>query len=328
MARKSLARFLNRTLFLTTLIISCGLLTACGGAADFEKPYDSSKINTDELYNDGGLKAEPFAAALCVPDFDGDMDAEGVDADGFLLFSTDTGEVISAHNIYERMYPASTTKIMTCLLALKYGNLEDMVTVPEEAAITESGSSMSGLAPGDRIKMKDLLYALMVPSGNDAAEAVAAHISGSRDAFVELMNEEAYSLGATHTHFMNPHGLPDEEHYTTPYDLYLIMNEALKYEEFKEIASTASYTAVFTDADGKDKTKTWETGNGFMSGRFLLPSGTEITAAKTGHTNAAGFCLVMAEKGSSGNYISVTMKAHSYDSLYNGTAALVQKINK
>ena len=123
--------------------------------------------------------------------------------------------------------------------------------------------------------------------------------------------------------------LPDEDHYTTPYDLYLIMNEAMKYDEFREIASTPSYTATFEDAEGNPKTESWQNGNGFLAGKFSLPAGLHVSGSKTGHTNAAGFCLVMGERSDSGdNYISVTMKAPSYDSLYNGTACLLQKINK
>ncbi len=283
----------------------------------------------DQVYSDGSLRAEPFAADLCVPDFTGDLDAEDVDAEGFLLFNIDTGEVISAHNIYETFYPASTTKVMTCLLALRNSNPDDMVTIPEDSDITVSGSSMANVKPGDRISMRDLLYGLMIPSGNDAAAAIACHISGSVEAFVDLMNEEAARLGASHTHFTNPHGLPDEDHYTTPYDLYLIMNEAMKYDEFREIASTPSYTATFEDAEGNPKTESWQNGNGFLAGKFSLPAGLHVSGSKTGHTNAAGFCLVMGERSDSGdNYISVTMKAPSYDSLYNGTACLLQKINK
>ena len=329
MARKSLMHKKLICLAVLSGLAAVTATSACTRGAGLEKAYNINNFDMDSVYNDGSLRAEPFAAALCVPDFDGDMDAEGVDAEGFLLFNTDTGEVISAHNIYERLYPASTTKIMTCLLALKYGDLTDTVIVPEESEITEAGSSMADLAPGDKINLGDLLYGLMVPSGNDAAVAVACHISGSTEAFVELMNKEAHALGATGTHFTNPHGLPDDDHYTTAYDLYLMMNEALKYDEFRKIASTASYTAEVTDSEGNEKNLTWETGNGFMAGKFSLPQGLNVEAAKTGHTNAAGFCLVMGEASDTGdNYISVTMKAGSYDALYNGTTTLLQKINK
>lgn len=329
MARKSLMHRLHVSLIALSILAAVLGTSSCVGGSAPEKAYNINNFDMNSIYNDGSLRAKPFAADLCVPDFDGDMNAEGVDAEGFLLFNTDTGEVISAHNIYERLYPASTTKIMTCLLALKYGNLNDTVTVPEESDITEAGSSMADLAPGDKINFRDLLYGLMVPSGNDAAVAIACHISGSTEAFAELMNEEAHAIGATGTHFTNPHGLPDDNHYTTAYDLYLMINEALKYDEFKEIASTSSYTAELTDSEGNEKSLTWETGNGFMSGRFSLPEGLTVEAAKTGHTNAAGFCLVMGEASETGeSYISVTMKAGTYDALYNGTKALLQKINK
>ena len=178
MARESLRRYLSKTALLAAVALSTCCIS-CSRSIELEKAYNFSSFNMDQVYSDGSLRAEPFAADLCVPDFTGDLDAEDVDAEGFLLFNIDTGEVISAHNIYETFYPASTTKVMTCLLALRNSNPDDMVTIPEDSDITVSGSSMANVKPGDRISMRDLLYGLMIPSGNDAAAAIACHISGS-----------------------------------------------------------------------------------------------------------------------------------------------------
>ena len=112
-------------------------------------------------------------------------------------------------------------KILTLYLALKYGTLSDIVTVSDNAVAVPSDSSVAGLRSGVQLTLEDLLYGLMLPSGNDSAVAIAEHISGSVDAFVELMNKEANALGATNSHFVNPHGYHDENHYTTAYDLYL-----------------------------------------------------------------------------------------------------------
>ena len=111
------------------------------------------------------------------------------------------------------------------------GNLDDMVTVPQESVITESGSSMAGVVPGDKLTLEQLLYGLLIPSGNDAANAIAVHMGGSIEGFVEMMNEEAARIGATGTHFANANGLTNEDHYMTAYDLYLMFHEALKYEK-------------------------------------------------------------------------------------------------
>lgn len=105
-------------------------------------------------------------------------------------------------NAFERLYPASITKVMTALIAIKYGDLTDTVTVTEDAVITEAGATLAGIHPGDQLTMEQLLYGLMLPSGNDAGAAIAVHMAGSIDAFAELMNREAQKLGATGTHFM------------------------------------------------------------------------------------------------------------------------------
>lgn len=111
-----------------------------------------------------------------------------------------------------------------------------------------SGSSICGLKPGDQLTLDQALYGLMLCSGNDAANVIAEYISGSTDKFAELMNKEAQALGATQSHFVNPHGLPDDNHYTTAYDLYLIFNAAIKDDRFVNYISTKKYTTSYTDA--------------------------------------------------------------------------------
>ena len=152
--------------------------------------------------------------------------------------------------MHDRLFPASTTKILTLYLALKYGTLSDVVTVSENAASVPSDSSVAGLRAGEQLTLEDLLYGLMLPSGNDSAVAIAEHISGSEEAFVELMNKEANALGATNSHFANPHGYQDEDHYTTAYDLYLIFNQGILNSKFVDIISAPSYTADIKEQDG------------------------------------------------------------------------------
>ena len=129
---------------------------------------------------------------------------------------------IYAKNVHERLNPASLTKVMTALCALKYGKLDDILTATENVYVTESGAVKLGVTAGDTMTMEQALYGLMLKSANDVANLVAEHIGGSVEGFVNLMNETAASIGATNTHFTNPHGLTDPEHYTTAYDMYLI----------------------------------------------------------------------------------------------------------
>ncbi|MDO4438198.1 MAG: serine hydrolase [Eubacteriales bacterium] len=310
---------------LCLLLATCGMLSACGSG--FDNKYNISELDVGKVYsNEEGLKADGFAASLCVPESDEAFNTDGVNAEAFALFDITDKEIISQKNSFEKVYPASTTKILTCLVALENSNLDDIVTVPKESEITVSGSSMAALRPGDQLSMRDLLYGLMVPSGNDAAVAIAHHISGSIDSFSKLMNEKAVELGATHSNFINPHGLPDDNHYTTVYDMYLIFQEALKNKDFLEIANKKEYTATVTSADGQQREVVWKNGNGFLSGKFTLPEGISITAGKTGHTSKAGFCLVLAEKDTDGHeYISIVMKAPVYEELYSGMSNLISK---
>lgn len=131
---------------------------------------------------------------------------------------------------------------MTAYVALKYGNLDDMVTISERATDFAEDEQVCGLQAGDQLSLRDLLNGLLLYSGNDCAVAIAEHVSGSVEAFVDKMNEEARNLGATGTHFVNPHGLQNEDHYTTAYDLYLMFNACLQNPQFVEMISQTSYT--------------------------------------------------------------------------------------
>ena len=158
-----------------------------------------------------------------------------------LLFNLETGGVLFSQNIYQRTYPASITKIMTAVLALEYGNMEDTVTITAQDLSLEEGSQMSGMEAGDTVTMDQLFHTLVVYSANDAAMAIARQVGGSVDHFVEMMNQKAKELGMTGTHFVNPHGLHQEEHYTTPYDVYLMLHYASQIPEFLNTAGLASY---------------------------------------------------------------------------------------
>ena len=231
-------------------------------------------------------------------------------------------------NAFERLYPASITKVMTALIAIKYGDLTDTVTVTEDAVITEAGATLAGIHPGDQLTMEQLLYGLMLPSGNDAANAIADHIAGSTDAFVEKMNAKAKELGATHTHFVNANGLHSTDHYTTAYDLYLIFNEALKLPLFCEIINAQSYTADYTDANGAAKQQVWKVGNWYLKGDREAPEGVTVLGGKTGTTQAAGYCLIMASDGDDGKeYISVVLKSANRPSLYDNMTEILTKIS-
>lgn len=297
------------------------------GSSTVEQPYSFSERQSGFA---AGIsvsdRADSFAQDLCVISGDSSEDAS-VTAEAAAVFDLDGSSVVYSKHAFERLYPASITKVMTALLAIKYGNPEDLVTVTDEAVITESGATLCNVHPGDQLTMEQLLYGLMLPSGNDAGAAIAVHMAGSIDAFADMMNEEAKALGATDTHFKNPHGLTDPEHYTTAYDLYLIFNEALKYEMFRTVTGTTSYVANYTDGQGNPVSQTWTGGNWFMTGDRETPEGLTVFSGKTGTTSAAGYCLIMASRDDADReYISVVLKAGSRPGLYDNMTNIIRKI--
>lgn len=207
-----------------------------------------------------------------------------------LMYEMNSGTLLYGYNVDEKMYPASVTKIMTCLLALEHGNLDDIVTVSESVvANRDPDGSDCKLRAGEQISLHDLLYCLMVASANDAASAISEHIAGSEAAFVEMMNEKAAQLGCGNTHFVNPHGLHDDDHYTCARDLAKIMLAALEYDAFNEIYSTKRYEVPATN---KSKERNLLTTNYLMDKATIEYYYDErVIGGKTGYTTPAGRCL-------------------------------------
>ena len=276
--------------------------------------------------------AESFAAMLAIP-VDQSYNEQEMDTESFLLVeksNTVSDRALSYKNPYKRVYPASITKLMTALVCVEtVEDLEQEFVISSASSIKVSGSSTAFLQVGESLKIKDLLYGMLLPSGNDAAVAVAEASCGSVDAFVEKMNEEAVKIGALSSHFTNPHGLPDENHYTSPYDIYLIFRAAMQHEVLREILGTKEYQVVYKDRNGARKTQVWKATNLYSTGEKELPEGLKIMGAKTGTTKEAGYCLALdTEKtGSDLDYFSIVMKADTKDILYENMTILLDKIS-
>lgn len=279
---------------------------------------ESSNVFGFHTEGDRMARAVPFADGLCVTDSDVDADAIFISATEGALFDINSENVVYAKNIFEQRSPASITKIMTALVALKYANPDDMVTVTQSAFDIEEASSVCELHLGDRLTLKQLLYGLLIASGNDAAQMIAEYVGGgSISNFVDMMNKEALALGATHTHFMNPHGLTQNDHYTCAYDIYLMLNAAMKYDLFMDIIQRKNYYAEYTDSDGDAYAMTWETTDHYLSGEAAVPGNVIIYGGKTGTTDDAGACLALISKDLYGNpYISVIMHSETKEGLY------------
>ena len=226
------------------------------------------------------------------------LDIYAVSAASSCVLDVETGKVLHENRAHVRLGMASTTKIMTALLAIESERLDEVVTVSRAAACTE-GSSLY-LKAEEKLLLLDLVYGLMLNSGNDAAVAIAEHISGDITTFVELMNKKAKEIGAVNTNFVNPNGLSDEMHYTTAYDLALISSYALKNPEFSKIVATKSKTIVTADT----KRKIY-----LHNHNKLLDSLENCDGVKTGFTKATGRCLVSSVTGDDFRTVCVTLNA-------------------
>ncbi|WP_245692244.1 D-alanyl-D-alanine carboxypeptidase family protein [Sporomusa acidovorans] len=213
-----------------------------------------------------------------------------------IVMEASTGKVLYSRNAEERRYPASTTKIITLITALEYGKLDDVVTASQNAATTE-GSSL-WLLPGEQLTLLDMLYGIMLVSGNDATVAVAEHISGSVDVFAKLMTEKAHSIGAVNSNFVNTSGLPDERHYTTAHDLAKIAAYGYKNPLFTQIVSTQHKIIPWP---GKEHDRDLYNENRML---WLYDGANGV---KTGYTDAAGRCLVSAANRNGVQLVAVVL---------------------
>lgn len=235
------------------------------------------------------------------------------DCGGAIIIETATGRAVAARNPHTRFYPASTTKIMTLLVACEnIKNYEDTFTMNLEITdpLYVAEASVAGFLNGEEITMTDLLYGLILPSGADAAIALAEKISGGEAEFVKLMNKKAEELGLTDTHFVNTSGLYDSEHYTTAYDMAVILDTALQNPVCKKVLSTYRYTT--------SKTPQHPEGIELSATLFDYMYGTEpetatVLGGKTGFVNESGYCIASYGKSNEtdNEYIVVTLKNSS-----------------
>ena len=218
-------------------------------------------------------------------------DTYTVEAKAAMLVELNSGEILLEQNADGLIYPASLTKIMTCLLVLEHGNLDDIVTVSATAlADLNPAGSTAGLLVGEMLSVEQLLYAIMLTSANEACNVAAEYVSGSVPEFITLMNQRATEIGCTGTMYANTHGLHDENHYTTARDQSLITLVALENETFKKITSTTSYELPATNLSGPRPLATTNLlVNNSGSSTYYYPYASGV---KTGYTSAAGRCLI------------------------------------
>ena len=223
-----------------------------------------------------------------------------------ISIDADSSEIIYEKNCHKLIPMASTTKIMTSLIALNYGNLDEKITVSENA-VRIRGCTI-GYRKGEEISLKELLYGLMLQSGNDAAIAIAEHIGGSVQGFAKIMNEYAATLGLNASSYESPHGLDSEYHFSSAYDMAMLTKEAMKNETFCNIVSTKSISS-----NDSNFTRNYNNINKIL---YLVP---EARGVKTGYTGKAGRCLVSTFNPGNRKLIVVTLNSSSSERRWHDT---------
>lgn len=325
----------NRIICIMTIF----LILLCFGATSLYLQYNNKKDEhlaveyESSHYNKALFRGDLYSAELCVAAEDVSMEnaPDTNTLKAAALFDVDEKDTDFAYKIHEKMYPASLTKLMTALVTFDSGmDLSETVTVSSNA---DSGrfavdEQVCGIKEGDQLSLESLLYGLLVYFGNDNAVAIAEHVGGSVDKFAEMMNAKAQEIMATHSHFINPNGLHNENHYTTAYDMYLIFNKCIKNDKFMEIIQTDSYEADVKRADGSNTTIKWEPTSYYALGEAKLPKSGKIIGGKTGTTLSAGNCLILLNESDSGKpFISIVMGAETKELLYQDMTALIEGIS-
>lgn len=317
-------------LYSVIAICSLTLLSGCSTIHkyDVDEPLSISSSVNLPIVRPSGLATKnvviPYDAYV--------FDTVNAEYEAGLLINETKQSVVCATNPHKRIYPASMTKVLTAIVVMEaienhQIELSDTVVVGKSIEFNEDNVAVLGLKTGDYITIEELLHGLLISSYNDCAVLLARRISGSVSEFVELMNKKAIELGATNSHFVNPHGLHDNNHYTTPYDLYLIFKEFLTKDFLMKIDGTTTYDLTMY-RDSEKLTIPLIATNAFLSNSFEMPTGYSITGWKTGTTEKAGSCIILEfiRNETDERYICLVSNADNHDSLYQNVENMLKEI--
>ncbi len=306
---------------LSLLLVFClasSLLSPVSEAAGARREGDAS-VQTEAAGGQSAAFSSGLPDRVNLTGLSGWPEQPAVEADAAILIDARTGNILYAKDVNTAYYPASITKILTALIVCEQGNPQDTLTFSHNAIFSiPSDSSIAGFSEGEQVSVEDALYGLMLASGNEVAVALAEYISGSVEDFALLMNERAAEAGALNSNFVNPHGYTDPDHYTTAYDMAMIMRAAVQNEEFLKIASTVTYTIPATNKN--------EDGYTFTAGHQMINKNRDAyyeyaVAGKTGFTSQAGNTLVTYAKKGDTELICVIM--HSNGTHYSDTKTVL-----
>ena len=307
------------------------LAVSAGGCSfspfTFRDSFDNYYKNNKK---DAGVELSGMAESLAVIDAADATDPEYITSDyADLLVNQTALKAVESSHCFDRLYPASITKVMTALLVLEKGNLDDEITLDHNIVLNEDGAVVSSLSKGDTVTVDQVFHTMLIKSANDCAVILAEYIAGSEEKFAGMMNERARKLGATGTHFVNSNGLHDDNHYTTAYDLYLIFREATKYDVFIDTISSSNYTMTYVNSSGTQVSEFMESTNHYLLREYDLPEGVIMFGGKTGTTSMAKSCLMLLTENAEGErFYSVVLGADTKDDLYRSMSRLLEKTVK
>ncbi len=306
--RKKIKNRVNKTIKRCLTLTAAGVILMTAVFSYLPVSVHAGEINT----------ASPTGAALPETKKDVWPEAPEISAEAAILFEVSTGTTVYSKNATEKYYPASTTKLMTALLAVERCPLSDVVTMSYEA-ISSVGwdSSRIGVISGEKLTMEQCLYSILLASANEVTYAVAEHIGSTSENFVKMMNQRAAELGLINTNFTNPHGLHDEFHYTCAYDLALIMKKCIEYTTFCRISNNHYYEIPPTNLC--EESRVIAQTHQILRKKIKYDG---VFAGKTGHTDEAGNCLVTACERDGLQFICVVLKEPTSESCYTDTIAL------
>ena len=274
---------------------------------------------SQEYYSITGEYIDSYSAIEIYPENAADLPLQG---ELSVLVDANTGFVLHGRGMHERAYPASMTKVMTALLLLESGLAMDDRILHTEYAIFSimPGSSNIAMNPGDTITVEEALYAIMLPSANDVSNAIAEHLGGSLETFAQMMTARAHELGAVNTNFTNAHGLPHPDHYTTAYDMYLIMREAIQHPKLLEVINSTRVYIPPTETQPEFRPAQ-------NTNRMVFPENPEfnpdIVGGKTGWTTPSRHTLVSYAERNGVHLISVVMRAENRGVIFSDTTTLM-----
>lgn len=314
------------------LLCMAVFLCSCGGGSSIMKNASSDVAPAIKKVSGSPIaRADGFAANIAVvpADASNSPESDKLHSEAALLVDVNEGKVLFQKNAHHKEYPASTTKVLTSLIALKYGDKTASRKIGDEVIIREDNVVMCDYRVGDEVSFDVMIHGAMMRSGNDAAAALALFTADSLSDFADLMNREALELGATESHFANPHGLYDDNHYTTAYDLYLIFNEAIKYPDFISVLSCLKYDGSFNRMTAYGNyiiNVSYNNTNQYLTGQRSTPDYIKIVGGKAGYTKLARRSYVMLAEANGHKYILVTMRCDDVNWMYDDLDFLLSMI--